>query len=106
MPTPITIALVEDIAATRENLLAVLGRARGLRCVGACATGEEAVRVLPAAAPDVVLMDINLPGMSGIECAARLKDKLPRSQVLILTTYEEGDKIFDSLRAGASGYLL
>ncbi len=102
----ITIAIVEDVAATREHLLAVLGRARGLKCLRACASGEEALRTLPGDAPDVVLMDINLPGMSGIECVARLKEKLPRTQMLILTTYEDGDMIFDSLRAGASGYLL
>ena len=102
----ITIAIVEDVAATREHLLAVLGRVRGLKCLRACASGEEALRTLPSGAPDVVLMDINLPGMSGIECVARLKEKLPRTQMLILTTYEDGDMIFDSLRAGASGYLL
>ena len=61
---------------------------------------------MPAAAPDVVLMDINLPKMNGIECVARLKEQLPRTQVLMLTTYEESDLIFDSLRRGASGYLL
>ncbi|MBI5800850.1 MAG: response regulator transcription factor [Verrucomicrobia bacterium] len=103
---PITFAIVEDVAATRVQLLAVLKRAPGLRCLRACADGEEAVRLLPADAPDVVLMDLNLPGMSGIECVARLKERLPRLQVLIFTTYEDGDQIFNSLRAGASGYLL
>ncbi|MEQ2010116.1 MAG: response regulator transcription factor [Limisphaerales bacterium] len=103
---PITFAIVEDVAATREQLLAVLKRVPGLKCLRACANGEEAVRLLPGDAPDVVLMDLNLPGMSGIECVARLKDRLPRLQVLIFTTYEDGDQIFNSLRAGASGYLL
>ena len=103
---PITFAIVEDVAATRVQLLAVLKRAPGLRCLRACANGEEAVRLLPADVPDVVLMDLNLPGMSGIECVARLKERLPRLQVLIFTTYEDGDQIFNSLRAGASGYLL
>ncbi|MFM1769762.1 MAG: hypothetical protein RJA22_2291 [Verrucomicrobiota bacterium] len=106
MPTPIKVSLVEDHRATRESLLAYLGRARGLKCLGAHASGEEALAALPAEAPDVVLMDINLPGMNGIECVAKLKERLPRTQVLMLTTYQETDLIFDSLRAGASGYLL
>lgn len=106
MPTSIKVSLVEDHRATRESLLAYLGRARGLKCLRAYATGEEALAGLPAEAPDVVLMDINLPGMNGIECVAKLKEVLPRTQVLMLTTYQETDLIFDSLRAGASGYLL
>lgn len=103
---PITYAIVEDAAATREHLLAVLRRAPGLKCLHTCANGEEALRCLPDDVPDVVLMDLHLPGMSGIQCVARIKECLPRVQVLILTTYEDGDLIFDSLRAGASGYLL
>jgi DNA-binding NarL/FixJ family response regulator len=77
-----------------------------LRCVGAHATAEEALRDIPAENPDVVLMDINLTGMSGIECVARLKERRPETQILMLTTYDDGDLIFDSLRAGANGYLL
>jgi len=103
---PITVALVEDVAGTRDSLTKLLGHAPGLRCVGACASGEDALRDLPPLAPDVVLMDIKLPGMSGIQCVAQLKVRLPRTQVLMLTTYEDSDLIFDSLRAGASGYLL
>ncbi len=102
----ITYAIVEDVAATRQHLLAVLRRAPGLTCLRTCATGEEALRWLPTDAPDVVLMDLNLPGMSGIQCVAKLKAACPQLQVLILTTYEDSDLIFDSLRAGASGYLL
>jgi DNA-binding NarL/FixJ family response regulator len=83
-----------------------LGNAPGIRCVGAYASAEEALRNLPAQNPDVVLMDINLPGMSGIQCVARLKERLPKTQVVMLTTYDQGDLIFDSLRAGANGYLL
>jgi DNA-binding NarL/FixJ family response regulator len=64
------------------------------------------LRSIPGEKPDVVLMDINLPGMNGIQCVARLKDILPKTQILMLTTYAEGDMIFDSLRAGANGYLL
>jgi DNA-binding NarL/FixJ family response regulator len=103
---PITVSIVEDSRGTRESLTELLKRSPGLRCVGAYATGEQALRELPDAIPDVVLMDINLPGMSGIECVARLKAKTPQLQVLMLTTYEEGDLIFESLRAGANGYLL
>jgi DNA-binding NarL/FixJ family response regulator len=103
---PITVALVEDVAGTRESLKAILSRAGGLQCVAACESGEQALKALPALAPDVVLMDINLPGMSGIECVSKLKQELPATQVLILTTYQDSDLIFDSLRAGASGYLL
>jgi DNA-binding NarL/FixJ family response regulator len=103
---PISVSIVEDNRGTRESLTELLGRSSGLRCVGAHATGEEALRKIPGEKPDVVLMDINLPGMSGIECVAQLKDRLPKTQILMLTTYEEGDLIFDSLRSGASGYLL
>jgi DNA-binding NarL/FixJ family response regulator len=104
--TPITVAIVEDNRGTREGLVELLGRAPNLQCVAAYANGEDAVRELPNQKPKVVLMDINLPGMSGVECVARLKQSLPQSLVLMLTTYEESDLIFASLRAGASGYLL
>jgi DNA-binding NarL/FixJ family response regulator len=102
----IGIAIVEDQREMRESLAEWLGNAPGLRCVGAHATAEEALRRLPAENPDVVLMDINLPGMSGVQCVSRLKQLLPTVQVLMLTTYDDGDLIFDSLRAGANGYLL
>ncbi len=102
----IKVSIVEDSRGTRESLSELLSRAASLVCVGAHATAEEAIRQLPAEQPDVVLMDINLPGMSGIECVARVKESLPQTQVLMLTTYEESDLIFDSLRNGASGYLL
>jgi DNA-binding NarL/FixJ family response regulator len=103
---PIAVSIVEDEAKTRESLLRLLSRAPHLRCAGSYATGEEALRGIPAEQPDVVLVDINLPRMSGIECVAKLKLKMPGLRVLILTTYEDSDRIFDSLRAGASGYLL
>jgi len=102
----IKVSIVEDNRGTRESLSELLGRAPALECVGAHPTGEEALSRIPAEQPDVVLMDINLPGMSGIECVSRLKELLPKTQVLMLTTYEESDLIFDSLRKGASGYLL
>jgi DNA-binding NarL/FixJ family response regulator len=102
----ITLAIIEDQRDMRESLVECLGRAPGLRCVGAHATGEEGLRDIPKENPDVVLMDINLPGMNGIQCVARLKERMPKIQVMMLTTYDEGDLIFDSLRAGANGYLL
>jgi DNA-binding NarL/FixJ family response regulator len=102
----INVALVEDDRGTREKLMAVLANAPRLRCRHGYPSGEEALREIPADPPEVVLMDINLPGMSGIECVAQLKAKLPKVQVLMLTTYEDSKLIFDSLRAGASGYLL
>jgi DNA-binding NarL/FixJ family response regulator len=102
----IKVSIVEDDRGTRESLAELLARAPTLRCVGIHACGEDALRQIPAEGPDVVLMDINLPGMSGIECVSKLKAQLPKTQVLMLTTYEESDLIFDSLRQGASGYLL
>ena len=103
---PIRVSLVEDVPATRESLLALLRRADALRCLNTYATGEEALRGVPAEPPEVLLVDINLPGLSGIEVVARLKPQLPGVQMLMLTTYEDSDLIFDSLRAGASGYLI
>lgn len=102
----IKIAIVEDQHDMRHSLVEWLGHAPGLECVGAHASAEAALAKLPGENPDVVLMDINLTGMSGIECVARLKSQRPKIQVLMLTTYEDGDMIFDSLRAGANGYLL
>jgi DNA-binding NarL/FixJ family response regulator len=102
----IRVSIVEDNRGTRESLTELLTRAPALRFVSAHPNGEEALQKIPTDAPDVVLMDINLPRMNGIECVAQLKQKAPKTQVLMLTTYEEGDLIFDSLRKGASGYLL
>src|SRR5262252_1139263 len=97
---PIKISIVEDNAGMRESVAMLLNDAPGLRCVSAYATAEAAVSDLPAKKPDVALVDINLPGMSGIECVAKLKARLPELQVLMLTTYEESEFIFNSLRAG------
>jgi DNA-binding NarL/FixJ family response regulator len=102
----IRVSIVEDNRGTRESLTELLTRAPALRFVSAHPTGEDALQKIPQDAPDVVLMDINLPQMNGIECVAQLKARIPKTQVLMLTTYEEGDLIFDSLRKGASGYLL
>jgi DNA-binding NarL/FixJ family response regulator len=97
---------VEDNADVRMGVAQVLNQAPGLRCVGTYGSGEAAVRDLPAQKPDVALVDIQLPKMNGIECAAKLKSQLPRLQVLMFTRFEQSDSIFDSIRAGASGYLL
>ena len=103
---PIKVAVVEDDAWIRDNLASQIDLAPGFRCVSRYRSGEEALAGLPGEVPDVVLMDINLPGMSGIECVRRLKALRPSMAILMLTVYEESDQIFDSLRAGASGYLL
>jgi DNA-binding NarL/FixJ family response regulator len=103
---PITVSIVEDDRDTREHLLLLLRGETKLRVLGDYPSGEEAVRGIPLQKPEVALVDINLPGMNGIECVARLKLLLPSLQVLMLTTYEDSELIFNSLRAGAGGYLL
>lgn len=103
---PITVCVIEDDRETRESLVELLNGSGGLQCVGSYPTGELAARAIPVQKPDVALVDINLPGMSGIECVSRLKAQQPALQVLMLTTYEDSDLIFNSLRAGAKGYLL
>jgi len=102
----IRVTIVEDNPGMRESLRELVARAPQLTCATAHATGEEALRHFEQEAPDVVLMDINLPGMSGIECVVRMKVRRPATQVLMLTMYEDSELIFESLRAGASGYLL
>jgi len=101
-----TVAVVEDNAGLRRSIERLLQRAPGLRCVGAWADGESALARFSEARPDVVLMDINLPGVSGIECTAQLKRLYPGSQVIMVTVYEDTDSIFRALKAGACGYLL
>jgi DNA-binding NarL/FixJ family response regulator len=102
----IKISLVEDNPKMREGFASLLDETPGMRCVGAHGTGEIAVEKIPLELPDVALVDINLPGMDGIECVAKLKTQLPKLQILMLTRYEQSDLIFNSIRAGASGYLL
>ncbi|MCX6896697.1 MAG: response regulator transcription factor [Verrucomicrobia bacterium] len=103
---PIEITIVEDDQGLRESLVAMIRRAPNLRCVGHYGSGEDALKNLPAVRPDVVLVDINLPGMSGIELVAKLKTRLPKLQFMMITMYEDCDQIFNSLQAGATGYLL
>ena len=102
----ITVSLVEDNHRMRESFAAILNRTPGLACVSAYATAEEAVEKMPTDKPQVALVDIHLPGMNGIECVARLKKLLPELHILMLTRYEQSDLIFNSIQAGASGYLL
>jgi DNA-binding NarL/FixJ family response regulator len=100
------VAIVEDHVDLSRSWAELIEDTPGYRCVCVCDTAEMALREIPRHNPDVVLMDINLPGRSGIECTEQLKAKLPGVQVLVLTVYEETDRIFRALQAGASGYLL
>jgi DNA-binding NarL/FixJ family response regulator len=102
----ISVALVEDNADLRRSLSLLLERSAGFRCAGVFADAEEALARLPKLEADVVLMDINLPGMSGIECTRRLRELQPGLRVIIITVYRDNDSIFKALRAGAFGYLL
>jgi len=100
------VAIVEDNATLRQYLAEFIGGAPGHRCVCACASAEEALVRIPAAQPNVVLMDIHLPGESGIACTARLRQKMPDLQVIMLTVYKDIKMIFQALKAGACGYVL
>lgn len=102
----IKVAIVEDNAALCEELQHVLTRATDLTCVCVCRNAETALEQLPLSAPDVVVMDINLPGLSGIECTTRLKRLLPETQVLMFTIRDDTEQIVKALEAGAGGYLL
>ncbi len=103
---PIKVAIVDDDEGIRAGLAALIRRAPAFRMVGDYADGESALKEIPRHPPDVVLMDINLPGMKGYECVRQLKAALPAVQFLMLTVYEDSDSLFSSLKAGASGYLL
>jgi len=102
----IAVSIVEDDTQARQILADWVTQANGFKCVGSHATVEEALEQVPNEKPGVVLMDINLPGMSGIEGVRRLKSLLPATQFLMLTVYEDADHIFEALAAGATGYLL
>jgi DNA-binding NarL/FixJ family response regulator len=102
----IKVAIVDDDEGIRASLSTLLRRAPGYKLVGEYANGEAALREIPLTQPDVVLMDINLPGMKGYDCVRQLKAARPAIQFLMLTVYEDSDSLFNSLRAGASGYLL
>ncbi|MDQ6631328.1 MAG: response regulator transcription factor [Verrucomicrobiota bacterium] len=100
------VAIVEDDSGLRESLAILINGSSGLQCVATYSTAEAALKKLPLDWPDVVLMDINLPQMSGIECVAQLKLLRPSLQIIMLTVYVDNERIFKSLQAGASGYLI
>lgn len=102
----IRIAIVEDLEEIRSGLETLIRESDGFVCVGAYPNGSQALAGIPDAAPDVVLMDIDMPGMDGIECIERLKLRQPELQIMMLTVFSDDEKIFRSLTAGASGYLL
>lgn len=102
----ITVSIVEDNEKLRGTLARVLNRAEGFRCISQYPSAEDALKDLPATKPDVVLMDINLPGMNGVECVRQLKKIAPEILIIMLTVYEDTENIFEALTAGASGYLL
>lgn len=102
----ISVSIVEDNDKLRGTLAKVIGRAEGFRFVSDYASAEDALAGLPKVKPDVVLMDINLPGINGVECVRKLKFLLPQTQVMMLTVYEDTENIFNALAAGANGYML
>jgi len=102
----IKVGIVEDNKTLREGFETLINRTPGLQCVCTCTTVAEALRKIPKACPDVVLMDIQLPDKSGVECTAQVKELLPSVHIIIVTVYEDSERIFQALRAGACGYLL
>ena len=102
----IKVGIVEDNQTLREGFATLLNRTPGFQCVCTCGTVAEALRQIPRVAPDVVLMDIQLPDSTGVECTAKLKQQLSDLHIVILTVYEDSERIFQALRAGACGYLL
>ncbi len=102
----VTLAVVEDKAEFRESLTRMLNDAVGFRCTQTYESGESALAGIPGAPPDVVLMDINLPGMNGVECVRKLHAQNPAIRVIMLTVYEDTENIYAALKAGASGYIL
>ena len=103
---PISVSIVEDSEQVRSTLTKLINRAEGFKCLSEYANAEAALEGLPKDKPEVVLMDINLPGMNGVECVRQLKQKMPGVQVMMLTAYEDTENIFNALAAGASGYML
>lgn len=102
----ITVSIVDDQTDVRESIAAYINQAKGFRCMTLYANAREAIAHLPTDNPDVLLMDINLGGMDGIECIRQLKPQLPSTQIVMLTVFENTEKIFKAISAGASGYLL
>ena len=102
----IAVSIVEDIKDVRDSLQRMIGSADGFVCLSAYSNAEEALIELPTLNPDIVLMDINLPGMNGIECIKKVKAVCPQIQFMMFTIYEDSEQVFEALAAGASGYLL
>ncbi|MFO1476531.1 MAG: response regulator transcription factor [Verrucomicrobiota bacterium] len=102
----VNVSIVEDDAQARELLAGWINQAKGFQCVSQHPHAEHALKNLPHIAPNVVLMDINLGGMTGVECVGKLKPIMPDTQFIMLTVYEDADHIFEALKAGATGYLL
>jgi DNA-binding NarL/FixJ family response regulator len=102
----IAVSIIEDDVPAREILAGWIRRGEGFRCVSEHGSAESALAKLPQEKPNVVLVDINLPGLSGIECVRRLKPTMPDTQFVMVTVYEDADHIFNALAVGASGYLL
>ena len=106
IPKKKTVMIVEDDLLLQQHLIEIIKVAEDITCLGAVSSAEEAEKKIPSLYPDVVLMDINLPGKSGIDCIRGLKKQLPGVEVVMLTAYEEEDNIFRALKEGASGYLI
>ena len=102
----ISVSIVEDDAGVRATLAKLIDSSPGFRCLSQHPSAESALQEVPKTNPEVVLMDINLPGLNGVECARRLKPLLPRTQIIMLTVYQNTEHIFNALAAGATGYLL
>ncbi|MFM9983603.1 MAG: response regulator [Flavobacteriales bacterium] len=102
----IRVAIVEDIDEVREALQLIIVSEDGMRCDYVFANGKDALRMMPLNPPDVVLMDINLPDANGIELVKKLREDCPATQFMMCTVYEEGEYIFEALRAGATGYIV
>lgn len=103
---PTSVSIVEDSDQVRATLGRLINRSEGFTCLSQYPSAEAALEGLPKERPDVVLMDINLPGINGVECVRRLKQIVPGTQVIMLTVYEDTENIFNALAAGATGYLL
>ena len=102
----ITLAIVEDLDEVRDGLKNFIALSQDFKVLDTFKTAEEALHDIPIIKPDIVIMDISLPGMNGIECIRQVKDKCPRTQFMMFTVYENDEKVFEALKAGASGYLL
>lgn len=102
----IKVAIVEDNKTLREGFETLLNRTPGYQCICTCETVAEALKKIPKTSPDVILMDIQLPDSTGVECTAKIKEQMPKVHIVIVTVYEDSERIFQALRAGACGYLL